>query len=453
MRHRIPSWNRTAIALVAVLALVLAACGGGDADTEPDGSGDESISQDQIDEAMQTPTQLTFWSWLPDIDIAIAAFEEKYPAIDIVLENPAGAGGEQDRVLRTALEAGTGLPDVVQLQQASVASYVLSDDLLDLAPHGAAALRDGFVDSAWASVQYGEQIVAIPQDTGPMALLLRQDLWESAGLTDYPTTWEEFADAAVTYKENTGEYLTNFSLIQYNALPNQKGQVMYDWSGGEDVNIAIDNPDVLSVIDFWQDLIDQDVVGTDAEFTDAWYQAIARGKYASWLTAAWGPIFLEGTAASTAGNWRAVPLPQWNADDPVGVNAGGSVNAVLNSTENPIAAAQFVMYINADPESAALLSSDVGLFPATVALLADDEWRNRPDDFFGGQATNAVFAEAATISKPLVTPPFSDFIGSSGIDTVAAALAEGSDISTAFSEWQDQVVTFAEGQGFTVEGG
>ena len=32
------------------------------------GTSQETVSQDDIDEAMTTPTKLTFWTWVPDIE-------------------------------------------------------------------------------------------------------------------------------------------------------------------------------------------------------------------------------------------------------------------------------------------------------------------------------------------------------------------------------------------------
>ena len=40
-------------------------------------SGSETgpISQDEIDEALSTPTELTFWTWVPDIQNEVDLFE------------------------------------------------------------------------------------------------------------------------------------------------------------------------------------------------------------------------------------------------------------------------------------------------------------------------------------------------------------------------------------------
>ncbi|MET0297359.1 MAG: sugar ABC transporter substrate-binding protein, partial [Microbacterium sp.] len=106
---------RTALALGSAgiaAALVLAGCAPGSNDG---GGSAEEITQDQIDEAMTTPTELTFWTWVPDIENEVALFEEKYPAIDVKVEN-VGQGLPHYQKLRSAIEAGEGAPDVAQVE-------------------------------------------------------------------------------------------------------------------------------------------------------------------------------------------------------------------------------------------------------------------------------------------------------------------------------------------------
>ncbi len=134
------------------------------------------MSQADIDKAMSTPTQLTFWTWVPNIDKEIALFQKKYPAVSVKVVN-AGQGTPQYTKLRTALQAGTGAPDVVQIEFQYIPTFTLTNSLLDLAPHGASALKDKFVSWTWSQVSgSGGQVWAIPQDTGPMGLLYRQDI-------------------------------------------------------------------------------------------------------------------------------------------------------------------------------------------------------------------------------------------------------------------------------------
>jgi len=189
--------SRFGTSIVAAVALTvslgLAACSGGDDDSG--GTAAPPASQADIDKAMQTPTELTFWTWVPDIEKEVALFEKKYPAIDVKVVN-AGQGEPQYTKLRTALKAGTGAPDAVQIEFQYIPTFSLTKSLVDLRPYGAEAQKDKFVDWTWSQVTGSNgEIWAYPQDTGPMGMLYRKDIFDKYGITP-PKTWDEFAAAA-----------------------------------------------------------------------------------------------------------------------------------------------------------------------------------------------------------------------------------------------------------------
>lgn len=70
------------------LGAALAACSG---DSDSGSSSAEPVSQADIDKAMKTPTELTFWTWVPDIQQEVALFEKKYPAIKVKVVNATRA--------------------------------------------------------------------------------------------------------------------------------------------------------------------------------------------------------------------------------------------------------------------------------------------------------------------------------------------------------------------------
>ena len=175
------------------------------------------------------------------------------------------------------------------------------------------------------------------------------------------------------------------------------------------------------------------LVSTDPDFTDAWYQALNQGKYATWLTAAWGPVFLTGSAKATSGKWRAAPLPQWDAGKPVSGNWGGSTSAVIKGTKNPIAAAKFAEFINTDPESTKMFATQQFLFPATKALLTDPAFTEQKPAFYGGQTGQRGVRghqrhrrHRSSSGRPSWTRPYTDWN-----ETVGKSLADKSDTDAA----------------------
>ncbi|MFC5789039.1 extracellular solute-binding protein [Agromyces tardus] len=445
---------RAALALgvgAAITALVLSGCtpssGGG-------GSTQGPVSQEDIDKAMTTPTKLTFWTWVPDIENEVKLFEEKYPAIDVTVEN-VGQGLPHYQKLRSAIEAGEGAPDVAQIEYQYIPSFVLPGSLLDLTPYGADDLSGDYVDWAWNQVSPDEEVWAIPQDVGPMGNLYREDILSKAGITEPPATYEEYATAAKAVKDATGSYISNLGATQAGQMIGlfwQAGVKPFGYDGKETVKIDVNSDGAKEVASYWTDLIQQDLISVDADFNDQWYQGLANGKYAGWLTAAWAPVFLQGTAENTSGLWRAAPLPQWKAGEEVSGNWGGSSDAVLASSKNPIAAYELAKFINNDEESAMKLATEQFLFPPQVSVLEDPAFVDQESEFYGGQQVNKLFSEISqTVDTDFQWLPFMDYVYSSYEETMGSVIADKGDIAAALDTWQDQLVKYAEDQGFTVE--
>ncbi|MDL5351604.1 extracellular solute-binding protein [Microbacterium sp. zg-YB36] len=444
----------TAVVLLggtAVLGLVLTGCTGG---TGGGGEAQGDITQEDIDAAMETPTELTFWTWVPDIDQQVAMFEETYPEIDVTVEN-VGQGLPHYQKLRSAIEAGEGAPDVAQVEYQYIPSFVLSESLLDLAPYGADDISDDYVEWAWNQVSPDEAVWAIPQDVGPMGNLYREDILATAGITEPPATWEEYAQAAQAVKDATGSYISNLGATQAGQMIGffwQAGVKPFGYDGAETVTIDVNSDEAKAVADYWTQLIQADLISTDVDFNDEWYQGLANGKYAGWLTAAWGPVFLQGTAEGTSGLWRAAPLPQWEEGENVSGNWGGSSDAVLATSENPIAAYVLAEFINHDQESAMSLATEQFLFPPQVSVLEDPAFVDLKSEFYGGQEVNKLFAEISeTVDTDFQWLPFMDYVYSSYEETMGTQIAAKGDIAAALDAWQDQLVSYAEDQGFTVE--
>ncbi|WP_233197591.1 ABC transporter substrate-binding protein [Cryobacterium sp. Y57] len=445
--------RRTALALIGgavSIGLLLTGC----SPSSDGGSAPGAVSQDDIDTAMTTPTKLTFWTWVPDIENEVKLFEEKYPAIDVTVEN-VGQGLPHYQKLRSAIEAGEGAPDVAQVEYQYIPSFVLNDSLLDLTSYGADELSADYVDWAWNQVSPDAAVWAIPQDVGPMGHLYREDILAKAGITEPPATWDDYATAAKAVKDSTGSYISNLGATQAGQMIGffwQAGVKPFGYDGKETVTIDVNSDGAKKVASYWTSLIQQDLISTDVDFQDQWYQGLANGKYAGWLTAAWGPIFLQGTAESTSGLWRAATLPQWKKGEKVSGNWGGSSDAILASSKNPIAAYELAKFINNDHESAMKLATEQFLFPPQVSVLEDPAFVDQKSEFYGGQQVNSLFADISkTVDTDFQWVPFMDYVYSTYEETIGSVIADKGDLAAALHAWQDQLVKYAKAQGFTVK--
>ncbi|KJC64633.1 ABC transporter substrate-binding protein [Agreia bicolorata] len=439
-------------AAALVSALTLAGCS--PAAQNDDSSNATTYTQDEIDKALSTPTELTFWTWVPDVQKEVDLFEAKYPNIKVTVVNTTG-GTQQYPKLRAAIKAGEGAPDVAQIEYQYLSSFRQTGSLSDLTQFGADEHKSDYVDWIWNQVADDKGVWAVPQDSGPMGNLYRTDIWAAAGLEGPPSTWDEFAEQAAEIRSKTDSYIADLpgnDPGQMMGLFWQAGAKPFSYDGDKTVSINLNSPEATKVVAFWQDLIQKDLVATDPDFADEWYQGLARGKYASWQVAAWGPLFLQGTAKDTSGLWNAAKLPQWNAGEDVSGNWGGSTDAVLAGSDNQIAAYELAKFINTDEESALLLANDQFLFPTTTATLKNPDFVDQESEFYGGQKVNEFFAGVSTtVDKDFQWLPFMDFVYSSYNETVGAAISDKADMVSALDDWQNAVQEYATQQGFTVQ--
>ena len=287
-----------------------------------------------------------------------------------------------------------------------------------------------------------------------MGLLYREDLLQQAGL-EVPKTYDDFAAAAQTYHSKSAKsYLVNVA-------PNEAGQlVAYLWQAGarpfsfdgqQTVKVDLASEQAKSVVKFWGDLVTSGTASNDPAFTDTWYQGLAGGKCATLPIAAWGPVFLQGTAGKTSGKWRAADLPQWDANNVVSSNWGGSTDAVLKLSKNQIAASQLALFINTDKESALKMANEQFLFPALNEILEDPSFLNQEFKFYGGQKVNEEFAQISeTVGTDFQWLPFMDFVYTNFNETLGKAFADKTDAVAGLQAWQDACAKFAKDQGFTV---
>jgi multiple sugar transport system substrate-binding protein len=365
----------------------------------------------------------------------------------------AGQGAAQYTKLQTALKAGSGAPDVVQIEYPYLPEFELTGKLADLSQYGANDVKSQFVPWTWSQASSGSKVYAIPQDSGPMGLLYRDDILKQYNLP-VPTTWDQFATEATTlHQANNKTYLTEFSTNDANwffSLLWQAGSHPFSVDGTT-VTLHLDDTAALKVANYWGDLIKSGAIQAAPDFNDDWYTGLNNGTYASWPTAAWGPGFLSGKATSTSGKWRASEMPQWTEGAHVSSNWGGSTDAVTTYSQHPREAAEFAIWLNSNSTSVLQLNSEQSLFPTVSPVLSDPTFTATTSDFFGGQQINKLFGQySQTVDTTFQWGPFTDYVYQTWQTDFGQAVNGTISYDAAMHKLQSDVVAYAKAQGFTV---
>ncbi|HLI70540.1 MAG TPA: sugar ABC transporter substrate-binding protein [Ktedonobacteraceae bacterium] len=438
--HLLSRYARTGatLVLICLIAGLLAACGG---------------SSTQTSTNANAPATLTFWSWVPNLQQAVNLFEKSHPNIKVKLDN-VGSGPTEYTKLTTALKAGSGAPDVVQIEYSYLPQYELMGKLVDLSQYGAGSLKNDFVPWTWGQVSQGSKVYAIPQDSGPLALLYRTDIFSRYHLA-VPTTWAQYAQEAIQlHQANPKIYMTNFSATDgtwFNALAWQAGSQPFKVNG-TNLTVHINDAPALQVADYWNALVKSGAVSPMSNWTNDWYADLQNGTLATWVTAAWAPTDLTGFAAKSAGLWRVAPLPQWTPGAQVSANWGGSTDAVTTQSKYPAQAAEFAEWLNTNASSVSTLCEKLYLFPTQTSELSSASF-NTASSFFGGQKVNQVFAQASQeVNTSFQWSPIEDYVNTQLQDQLSSAVQGKITFAQALQNTQNAVVSYAQSQGFTVSG-
>jgi len=154
---------------------------------------------------------------------AVTQFNATHPDICVTLQDP-GAGTGEYVPLNNALKAGTGAPDVAEVEFDLLPSYEIQHYLVDLVPYGANNYKSDFAPWAWSQVSQGSAVYAMPSDFGPMAFYYNQQVLAKYHITP-PPTWAEVAtDAVKLHQANSSAYLLNLSPNDLQWLMSVMGQ-------------------------------------------------------------------------------------------------------------------------------------------------------------------------------------------------------------------------------------
>ncbi|MUL43746.1 sugar ABC transporter substrate-binding protein [Streptomonospora sp. PA3] len=426
------------LGMAAALLLGLTACG----------SGGES-SADDVQAALEEGGKITVWAWEPTLKQVVKDFEAKHEGVDVELVN-AGTGPDQYSALQNAIKAGSGVPDVAQIEYFALSQFAVAESVADLSSFGAADLDGTFSTGPWNSVNLSGGVYGVPMDSGPMALFYNKDIFDEHGI-EVPTTWEEYVEAGRRLQEADSDvYITNDT-----GEPGLATSLIWQAGGkpyrvdGTDVTVDFTDEGSTAYAQTWQQLIDEDLVAPINSWTDEWFQAMADGTIATIPAGAWMPANLESSVAEGSGSWRAAPLPQWEEGASASAENGGSSLTVPEASQNKALAYAFIEYATVGEGVDTRL--DNGAFPATNKHLESEEFLSREFEYFGGQQANKVFSESASnVVEGWSYLPYQVYANSIFNDTVGKAYVSDTTLAEGLQAWQEQSVEYGNQQGFSV---
>ena len=434
------------IAALTASSLILAGCGGSGGDSE--GGGGDEASPAALDAALEKGGTITYWTWTPSAEAQVKAFMEEHQNVKVNLVN-AGTGNDHYTKLQNALKAGSGAPDVAQIEYQALPQFALPGSLVDLGDYGLEDLESEFTPSTWGAVHVGDGLYGLPQDSGPMAMFYNKEVFDKHGLK-VPTTWDEYADAAVKLqKADPKSFITNDS-----GDPGFTTSMIWQAGGkpfqtdGKKVTIDLQDEGTKKWTSVWSPLVEKGLVSQIPGWTDEWFKGLGDGRIATMIYGAWMPGVFQSSVPEGKGKWRVAPMPTYDGQ-PATAENGGSTQSVTKQSKNPALAAAFVRWLNAGNGIKPFL--EAGGFPATVKDLNDPAFVDKKDPYFGGQPVNQVLTAAAdSVVSGWSYLPFELYANTIYGDTAGKAYLAKSDLNAGLLAWQDALVDYGNEQGFEV---
>jgi multiple sugar transport system substrate-binding protein len=452
----------TAVAGMAAISLLAACSSGGSTSSSGGGSASTPASTASASPSVtvvaggscsSNATKILFWAWVPGMGRAVTEFNKTHPDVCVTQED-VGAGDPQYVAITNALKAGSGAPDVAEVEFDELPSFEVTHNVVNLVPYGANTYKSDFTTWAWDEVSQGPAVYAMPGDAGPVAFYYNTKELAKYHITP-PTTWAQFAaDAATLHSADPSAYMTNFSAIDLQwvmSLMAQDNAWPFAYNGGSNVTINWTGPAQMAFADYWQKLLAAHEVNATTDVSATSFADLDKGIDASWISSAWGPSYFAPDAKSSLGDWRATALPQWTAGANVAANWGGSTYPVFSQSKHPAQAAEFAEWLNATSASWNITkTAPSSLFPTYLPLLNDPSFKNITVPLSGSSTPDVAFSAAASSIKGVPWPPFmTEALTQSA--TVFAGVMNGKEtLQAAFANFQNVLVNYAKAQGFTV---
>ncbi|MFD0306195.1 ABC transporter substrate-binding protein [Streptomyces sp. NPDC127119] len=435
---------RLTVVAAAAGVLVLAGC------SSSDSSGSSSAASCEPAKGKVT---LQYWNTVPGMDDVVALWNKKNPDIHVETKN---ISNDQYGTLGNALKADKA-PDLAQVGYDQLPNLRTQNAFVDASDCSAAAkAKSKFVPWTWSQTSFGNTgVFALPQDTGPMALYVRSDIFKKHGVA-VPRTWDEYAAAAQKlHKADPDLDITFFdpnNAEWFNGLIWQNQAKMYGYSGDK-WHVTVESEQSKQVAEYWQKLISDKLVRTDlANGSTQMYAAYQKDQIASYVGAAWGYSMFRDNLPKQAGKWSIVPMPTWGTNGASG-DWGGSTVAFMKGGKHLYESVEFNTWLNTDPEALALENKLGGLYPAANAGLQLPAL-SKGVPYYNNEKIFDIFADSSkNIDTSFTWGPTQKTVNLALQDAMAKAAAGDGTLSDALSAAQNAAVKSMKDQAIPVTAG
>lgn len=387
--------------------------------------------------AMAQDVEFMTWSYTEDANRPfIEGFIESFEGGTV---EPQGyAWGEMTR--NAFLRARTNsLPDVMQIQARLLPTVAQLDGILDLNEvYGRETLEQMFPAEYLAYGKIDGQQLALPWIVGTIGMAANSVVLEEAGVTEIPTTIEEFV-AALEAVQEANPNSVPYGMATINANSIVLDYLLWVWTHGGDVIVdgeaMVNSPEAVAALEFMVDLVDRRLAAPEIDRPDA-RRLFGQGASAFLFDAPVVQRFAIEFSGDENYGQNVIPMATpvlAEGDEPVSIQWGHVIALFGEENADPDSpAAQFIMHVLSDDQLLPYATSG-GVIPSTTSGQADADFQ--ADEYRAAWAANAGTPRRNTIASLSNGAEIATIIG----EEVQAAILGQKDAQTAADDMQSRI--------------
>ncbi|GAB4109022.1 MAG: ABC transporter substrate-binding protein [Phycisphaeraceae bacterium] len=337
-----------------------------------------------------------------------------------------------DRRLRSAMWAGMGVPDLVEVNFNRAGTFFRGPidqvGFLDLRPflertdaEGVSYL-DRILPARLAAYTYRGRIFGVPHDVHPHAIAYRRDIFEAEGIDPNSIqTWDDFIGIGKRLTIPDKRYmlqLDDTGVLSFEALLLQRGGGFFNAEG----EVTIDDETAIRTMLWFVPLVagPDRIADNPAVQGQAFYRAISDGYIISFLCPDWLTSKIEMNLPQLSGRLALMPMP---AVEPGGRRTtvrSGTMLGITSACPDPELAWELATYLYFDQHHVGRRFRMTNTLPPNRDAWDDPAFRE-PRPYWSGQAIGELYIELADQAPTQYTSPFQEQAAAKVGQVIAAA--------------------------------
>ena len=356
------------------------------------------------------PTEIEYWTFQ---ELHVQFYEEmaeewnaQNPDRQITLKTEVYPFEEMHELLGNALLAGTGAPDLVDIEFGKYANFLKGDIQLIPLNDIVEPELDNIVKARVDIYAKDGNYYGICFHVGAAIIFYNTELCDSAGI-DYTAikTWDDYYEAAKTFKEaNPDKYWMSVESSDIWHMWPQLAELGADMTDA-DGNATIDTPEMAKVLEYNRKMVNEELAvvapGT-YHHAEEFYAMMDEGDIASIVMPFWYLDRFTNYMPDLAEKIATAPLPVWEEGEKRSVGQGGTGTSVTNQADDPDLTKAFLSFCKLSKEGGIKEWTLLGFDPIRTEVWSMEEVTHDPDNTFVKYYVNNPFDTLLQIKDEVV---------------------------------------------------